>query len=352
MITQLERFIMQIQEITSSYRISPLVEYNGKVKLAFFQKNGRIHFILNYQFDYQKVIADVDFYFDEIENKLIDNDTKIVLVKILLVFFEHGEHQAISCNLKLTSSNSHLDSNSLFSNEEFTLWNKMWSRVGYYTSIKITEFQSSNNDTYSSKNSIIWKQNRNLEGDLFFYFYQEINSYSFEPAFIQQMNFRSNSIEIGFVNGVSSGDLLFFVENNNIYIKDSRTQKEIFYCTNLVVLKLWLQHYFKEHAIHSSHSTINQQIKHTKILIQRCIGEVPNNKLEFFAQNCLDYLQTKFPDENIEQCIEDNIESMEIYHLNERIVAVTYNNYLLCISKTSNLTWMSQKNLDFIITLK
>lgn len=347
MVTKLERFIMHIQGITSPFKISPLVEYNGKLKLAFHQKNGHLQFILNYHFNDQKIIADVDFYFYDLKNRCIDDEMKKTLVKILLVFFEDGNHQAINCNLKLTSLNEYTNEISLFSFDDLVIWENIWNRVGYETATKVTEFQTNNNLVYASKSSVIWRTNRSLEGELFYFFFQQTTAYSFEHVYIIQLSFQENSIELKFQIGEYIGELIFYVVNNKIISKDIINQKELYSCRDIIEFNSWLQQYFSNQSLEITNNMIARSIIYTKKLLQRCIGEIPNDKLQFFANLCYEYLSLNFPDDDIEKYIEENLETIEIYQINDSIVAFTYKKYLLCISKTSNLIWSSQNNLEF-----
>lgn len=347
MITPLERFVMHIQEITSPYTVTPLVEYNGRLKLAFHQKNGNLLFIINYHFEFRRIIANVDFYFNDLENTYIDEEMQKFLIKILLVFFEDGDHQGISCNMKLSSGHEPTHPISLFSDEEYIIWNNTWDRVGYETSTKLTEFQTIDNLIYSSKISVIWKKDRNLEGDLYYYFFQEITVHSFESIFISQLNFQEELIEVDFIINDDNIRLIFYIENQHIIIKNPIVQKKIFSCINTIELHRWLIQYFQNKLLQSSNETVIQNTNNIQAMLQRCIGEVPNDKLEYFANNCFNYLDTKFPNENADLFIQENLETMEIFHLNERNIAITYKNYLLCISKSSNLSWMSQKEIEF-----
>lgn len=347
MITQLEKFVMRIHEITnhSSYKIQPLVEYNGKVKLAFYQKDDQLLFVLNYQFEYNKIIADVDFFFYDLNNTYIEEEMKVILIKILYILFEEGNHQGLSCNPKLISTDTSDYTISLYSNNDFPIWKKMWDKIGFEAITKITKFQTTSGEEYSSVVSVIWKKNRDLDGDLF-YFFEGI----FNTMDINQLIFQNNSIEIQFRMNTNKNELIISADKQYIFVKDVRTQKDILKCRSLIEFEDWLHHYFFEKK--NLNLDISQDIEYIKKMIYRCVGELPHDKLEFFAHNCLNYLKLKYPHESANTYIKDNLEAMEIFHLSNRIVAISYHNLLLCISKTSNLTWMSQKELEFFFIKK
>lgn len=347
-VTQLEKHIMRIQEIAnhSQFKFDPLVEYNGKVKLVFQQQNGQLHFIINYQFYEKKIISDIDFYFTNEKNTYINIQLMIILIQIILKIFEDGEHQAINCNMKLTTVQSY-ESCTLLQQKEIDIWNKLWDKLGYESYNKIMEFQSIQQEVYSSNCLTLWKKDRNLSGDLFYFFYLETTIHSFHPVSIHQVQFQDNSIEIHYFVNEIERNLNIEVDKNFISVREPKIESELTKLFSIMEFKLWLQQYLNHQSINITSSQKTSETKNIKILLQRCIGEVPHEKLEFFAQNCLTYLQNKFPSENIEQYIQDNLETIEIFHLNERIVAVTIYHYLLCISKSTNLSWMSQMNLEF-----
>lgn len=351
MITQLERLIMNIQDIIniSPYKVSPLVEYNGRMKLAFYQSDGQLHFILNYHYQFGKIMADIDIYFNDINNTELDLEMKKVLIQILLELFESGNHQAISCNVKITQAVSTSETISLFQREEMISWQSVWEKIGYDVTTKITDFQTSNTKTYSSNVSILWKKQKSLGGELFYYFYHETSPKSFQSIHFNQIIFQDSSIEIAYDFSGGNGNLVLLIEQNNIIIKDARTQQEIYICDNIHTFNYILRKYFDEQISVISMNTEITELIYIKQLIQRCIGEIPFDKLEYFAHQCFQLLQEKFPSFNPEEYIKEHLDSFEIYPITERIVAISFCHYLLCVAKTSNLSWMSQKNIEFTV---
>lgn len=341
--TQLEKLVMKIQDISnhSPLQIECLVEYNGKVKLVIHQANKDTLFIIDYHFHVKKIMVEIDISFP-MTTQIDENSTKI-LIHILLTIFDIGQHEAIICNTK--SIDNQL---SFFQPHLLTNWNKFWGILGYTILTKKGE-QDYQKENHPLEISTIWKQERTLEGELFYYFYGEITPYTFTSIYIHQVHFHDQVISIEYIVNEISNILSFSVHNNKLIIEDTREQKYLSSCYSIHDFKLWLQNYFLEQSMHMSNSPAHQDTHFVKILLQRSLGELPHDKLEFFAHSCLQYLQSQFPNEDIEEYIADNLEQLEIYPLHNKIVGITYHDKVLCICKTSNLTWMSQNKLLFTI---
>lgn len=341
--TQLEKLVMNIQEIAnhSPLQIECLVEYNGKVKLVIHQSIKDTLFIIDYHFHFKKIMTEIDITFP-MSTQIDKNSTKI-LIYILLAIFEIGQHEAIICNTKNTDNQL-----SFFQPTLLTNWQKFWGILGYTILTKKGE-TTSQKEKYSLEISTIWRQERTLEGELFYYFYREVTPYTFTSIYIHQVHFHDQVISIEYIVNELSNTLSFSVHNNRLIIEDTREQKYLASCSSIHDFKLWLQNYFLEQSTHISNSPADQDTHFVKILLQRSIGELPHDKLEFFAYSCLQYLQSQFPNEDVEQYIANHLEQLEIYPLNTKIVGITYHDKVLCICKTSNLTWMSQNKLLFTI---